>query len=490
MTIIDEDLNIPWCIANPLSFVVDPVYADTVEMERDVVPVGQPTTGPNRYTVHVPTESTVLSLGQQSPRWNTDKGIEGYTDTHINFETKTGSQTVVSLGGPATKASVKGLGDAAPLSTHGYSMVTLQRAWHDAHGQHYLLSRTEDIVLRTLGHGKRAVVQSDTGTVDLNGANEVNLAGGGVSIGAEEHLPIEHTTYGEEWGGESPHSIAAKRSGKFTGITNAALTAHNLVMAAAKMRKEYKHGHLHASIDTFADVVEWFADLGEFVRTVNEVKELYAHEEAVEGSIKMDAEHDFGISAGQKAIFFGTWGASMMSSAWTSVGAVVSASMKGIVFAGVAGAFTSLKGYKSIEMACDLGDAHFNAKRTVSISAENSVIMVGKDLAQVSGEEDALFTGGDRVWMGVSAGGGWGLEMKSDGLMIGKANGAATMKSASVAADRSIKIEKNGFTMKSGATTMMEVLKQRFVAEASAVKLHAKDADVRVSGKKILIDGP
>ena len=35
-----------------------------------------------------------------------------------------------------------------------------------------------------------------------------------------------------------------------------------------------------------------------------------------------------------------------------------------------------------------------------------------------------------------------------------------------------------------------EVLKQRFVVEAAAVKLHAKDADVRVSGKKVLIDGP
>jgi hypothetical protein len=489
MTIIDEDLSIPPLIANPQSYVADPRYADTVEIERDFVVVAQPTSGPNRYTIHVPTEMSVLSLGQQSPRWHTDKGIVGYTNSHIHFETKTNAQTVVSLGGPATKASVKGLGDAAPVSTNGYSMVTLKNAWHDAHGQHYLLSRTADITLRTLGEGKRAAIQADHGTVDLNGASEVNLAGGGVAIGAHTGLHFEDVLYEGHFGGEVPHSIAAKRAAKFTSITNAVVTAHNLVMGAAKMGKKHDEGKLHSRVDAFADVVEWFADLGEYVRTVSEVKELYAHEEAVEGHVKMDAEVDFGISAGGKAILFGTQGASLMSALWTSVSAVVSASLKGTVFAGVAGSFTSLKGYKKIELGCDLGDAHFDASRTVSVSAENSVIAVGKELAQVSGEKDAYFTGGKKAWIGVPAGGGWALQFRKDGVMIGKASAANAMKRAWVLPDRSIKIEKDGFTWKSSSTSM-KVLKQRIVAEAASVKLHAKNEDVRVAGKKVLIDGP
>ena len=105
MTVIQEYAPIPLAPSTQ-TFVVDPVYADTVEMDIDLVSVGQPTAGPNRHTTHVPTEKTVLSLGALSGRWNTDKGITGYTDSHIHFETKAGSRTVVSLGGPATKSTL------------------------------------------------------------------------------------------------------------------------------------------------------------------------------------------------------------------------------------------------------------------------------------------------------------------------------------------------------------------------------------------------
>ena len=488
MTVIQEYAPIPLAPSSQ-TFVVDPVLADTVEMDIDLVSVGQPTAGPNRHTTHVPTEGTVLSLGALSGRWNTDKGITGYTDSHVHFETKAGSRTVMSLGGPATKSTLSGLEEAAPIASHGYSMVTTKNAWHDAQKQHYLLSRTADVTLRTMGPGKRAVLQAVSGMVDLTGGKEVNLVGGGVSIGAHSSMVFEDVKYDENWHGETPHSLAAKRSAKFTTISSTALTAHSLALSAVTMRKKYKKGELHASVDAFADVAEWLIDLAEFARAKGEISELFAAEEAVENSIKMDAQEDFGVSAGGHAAFFGVQGATLVSAVWTGVSAVVSASLKGTLFAGVAGAFTSLKGYKKIELGCDLGDTLLDAKKNLSIAAEKSFIAVGHELVKVAGEENAYFSSGDNAWLGVSAGGGWGLQLNAKGIMIGKATGASTMKSAAVAADRSIKIEKASFTL-SSASTVMKIGKNSVEAKAASVKLHAKDNEVRVAAKKVLIDGP
>lgn len=489
MTLVYEDPSIPPLIASPQSFVLDPVYSDVVELELDVVSVARPTAGPNRYTQHVPSETTVLSSGAASGRWNTDKGITGYTDSHVHFETKTGAQTVVSLGGPATKSGVKGLGGSVPVASNGYSMVTLQNAWHDAQKQHYLLSRTADFTMRTMGAKKRAVIQAVQGIVDMNGAKEANLAGGGVAIGACSKIQFEDVEYAKNWSGETPHSLAAARGAKFALINAAVVTAHGLLTAADGMREKYKAGHLHPSVDSFADVAEWVADGAELVRTGIEIHELFAAEEAVENCIKVDAEEDFGVSAGGDASFFGIQGASLMSSLWASVSGVVSASLNGTLFAGVAGAYVSLKGYKKLEIGCDLGEALFDAKRDIRISTKSSFIAVGKELAKVSGEENAYFTGGKKAWIGVAAGGGWGLQLRKDGVMFGKANSAKAMKKAWIAQERSIKVAKDGLTLTS-ASTVMTIGKNAVEAKAASIKLHAKDADVRVGGKKVLIDGP
>jgi hypothetical protein len=489
MTVIHEDPSIPPLLANPQSFVIDPALAETVEMDIDLVTVAQPTAGPNRYTIHVPTETTRLSLGAASGRWITDKGITGYTDSRIHFETKAGSRTVVSLGGPATKSTLSGLEKAAPLASHGYSMVTIKNAWHDAEKQHYLLSRTADVTLRTMGRGKRAVIQAASGIVDLTGGKEVNIAGGGVAIGAHDHMKFEDVKYDENWEGETPHSLAAKRSAQFSTISAAAFTAHSLATTAVALRKRYKKGKLHFVPDDIADVIEWGIDLVEFYNAKGEIEELFAKEEAVEDCIKIDAEKDFGISAGGQASFFAVKSMTLMSSIWSSVSAVVSAGIKGTLFAGVAGAYTSLKGYSKIELGCDLGDSLFDAKKNLSISAENSFIAVGKELAKVAGEKHAYFSSGDNAWLGVTAGGGWGLRFNAEGIMIGKATSANTMKSATISPDRSIKIEKASFTLKS-ASTVMTIGKNSVEAKSSSVKLHAKDSDVRVAGKKVLIDGP
>ena len=92
--------------------------------------------------------------------WKTDVGITGYTDNHVHFEVKGTEATIVSLGGPGDRRRAS-MTAPRPAASNGYSMVTDRNAWHDAMGQHYLLSQTEDISLSTREAGKRAVVQSD-----------------------------------------------------------------------------------------------------------------------------------------------------------------------------------------------------------------------------------------------------------------------------------------------------------------------------------------
>ena len=195
------------------SFMVDPALTDAVELDHDAPALHSPTAGPNRYTIHVPTETTRLSLGQKSPRWNTDIGITGYTDSHVHFETKAHDSTIVSLGGPATTTAIPGHDAKVSAKSQGYSMVTAKNAWHEATLQHHLLSRAEDMSLRTIGGDKRAVIQADHGKVDINGGKQVNVSGGGVSIAAGE-LAVEQKGYNQPWVGTRPHSSAAPGIGR------------------------------------------------------------------------------------------------------------------------------------------------------------------------------------------------------------------------------------------------------------------------------------
>lgn len=494
-----DDPSMSPLLAGSTSFVVDPVFADTVAIDRHPVDIAQPTAGPNRSTTHVPTETTRLSLGALSSRWITDIGITGYTDSHIHFETKVTSKTVVSLGGPATTSAIKGYGDSAPVSTRGYSMVTAERAWHDSKLQHGLVSNQGDITLRTNapaaargGAPKRAVIQAEGGSVDLNGKREVNIAGGGVSIGARAGLPFEDVAYDQPWTGETPHSLGAKRGATGVALAGGLATVHNLVISAKKLIPKFKKGEIVKSVEGLLGAGEWLADLGELGLAINELVELMSKEESPEASIKIDAEKDVSGFGGGEAAFFGLRSASLGSALYTGVSAGVSASMKATLFAGVAATYASLKGYSKIEIGCDHGDVVFEAHHDVVIAADQSLIAVGKKIAQVSSEGDAYFSGANKTWAGTTSGGAWGLLFNADGVMLGKAKSANTMKTASIVANRSIKMQEGddpGITLTS-ASTVMAHTKKGHATKSTEVKLHAKDGDVRIGGKKVLIDGP
>lgn len=527
MTVIVEEVVVPPLAPSSTTFVVDPAYADAVEMEYDCVTVASPTSGPNRLTIHVPTERTVLSLGAASGRWNTDVGITGYTDHHIHFETKAHDKTVVSLGGPATTAAIAGHGGAleaeeggdegegsaradeggepaeggeerasgadagpggqakkAPGETEGYSMVTAERAWHESTGQHYLLSQEADISLRTMGANKRATIQADHGYVDLNGGEEVNLSGGGVAIGAVSAVAFEDVLPDGTFTGEAPHSTFKSIAKIGASILSAAASVHDLVLKVKKTRTKYEDGKFKWNESSYVDVPKFLLDAAKAAISTKKIVDTLTSAPAPPGCVKISASKNVGGVAGGTVAFTGALAASMSSVGAASVGGGLMATLKAGVFAGVGGTLTSIKGRKKVEISSATGNVVLSAKANVELSA-NEVEMGAKKFATVTANEQLLFGAGHRAWIGAEP--GWGLLFDGEGIAFGKASGTDKMKTAKIENEPSIRINAKKIEML-GAKGSISLTDDLCFVDASAVTLKAKRR-VKFNGRRAKLGG-
>lgn len=475
-------------VCAPASFVLDPVLTDAVELEYASTPLHSPTTGPNRYTIHVPTETTRLSLGAKSPRWNTDLGITGYTDSHIHFETKIHDKTVMSLGGPATTSALSGHDPKVPVSTQGYSMVTEKNAWHDAKLQHHFLSRAEDISLRTFGDGARAVIQADEGKVDLNGGKQVNVSGGGVSIAAGA-LAVEKMGYDKKWVGTRPHSSEAGGARIGAAVLAALSAVGNVVIN--KPRTKYEEGEFAGAKDGWADKHKREINGALFAAALNKVRKLLAEPTSPEKCVKLNAAEKLVAMAGGDISIFGTTAANLGSAGWTSVISGMSASLKGTAFASVGAMFASIKSLRKVEMGSDWGKVFVGAKGGIHLEGKNSFAAGADDVAHVASPSEAghaLFGGGEKVWMGTPAGAGFGLLLDDAGLALGMASGAAEMKSASVKEAPALRITEKLIELNNKYTSMkLEGDICTIKAKNKKIRFEASSGPITVNGSKILL---
>jgi hypothetical protein len=485
MTIGDGNLlsglNLPG-----MSFVTDPGLASVVEVDYESVALHQSTTDPNRVTIHVPTEKTVLSLGAASDRWKTDIGITGYTDNHVHFETKVNDKTIVSLGGPATTAAITGHDPKVPTKSEGYAMVTEQNAWHESDGQHYLLSRTKDISMLTLGAEKRTVVQADAGYVDVNGGQEVNLSGGGVAIGAAAKFPIEDVLYEKNFHGDSPTSVSATVASAGMDTISAVFSAHDLGLSAVKTAKSQKAGTLEKNEFFWADVVKWALDSVSFGISVGKLKDTYASASSPPGCVKLSAEQHVVGLAGKGASFSGLRGASLASTIVASVSAGMTASMKGTLFAGVSSVLTTLRGQKKLEVSSTYGDIAISAKTNVELTSNDEFIAASEDDVQVTGKKHLLFGAGKHAFIGAEP--GWGAVFNEEGIAFGKASGLGKLKSAKIESSPAICIDsgKIEIVRESAAVTLSDDM---FLIEAPAIHFDSKAKNVTFNGgSAILLD--
>lgn len=473
-------LNLPG-----ISFVTDPGLAGAVEVDYESVALHQCTTDPNRVTIHVPTEKTVLSLGAASDRWKTDIGITGYTDNHVHFETKVHDKTVVSLGSPATTAAIEGHDPAVPTKSKGYSMVTAERAWHESNGQHYLLSQEQDISMLTLGGEKRTVVQADAGYVDVNGGEEVNLSGGGVAIGGSSKVVIEDILYDKNFSGKSPTSASAKVAKVGMDLIGAVFSAHDLGLKAQKTAKKQIAGKLKKNEFFYVDVVKWLTDSAKFAMSVNKIKKVFAHAASPPGCVKLAAEQDVGGLAGTGVFFSGLMGASLASTGVATASAGMTASMKGTLFAGVGSILTTLKGQKKIEISSTWGDVVFSAKKNVEFTSNDEFVAASAKDAQVTGKKHLLFGAGKHAFIGAEP--GWGVLFDDKGIALGKASGLSNLKSAAIESSPAIRIDsgKIEIVKESVAVTLSDDL---CLIEAPGIRFDSKAKNVTFNGQMAVLD--
>lgn len=467
------------------SFVSDPVLADTVDQGYDRADIHSPTTGPNRYTIHVPTEVTRLSLGKESPRdkWNTDVGITGYTNSHVHFEVKKQDQTVVSLGGPATTALIQD-GDA-PKSSHGYSMVTEGAAWHDAVKQHYFLSQGADISLSTHGADKRAVIQSDHGIVDLNGGLQVTASGGGVSIAAGE-LELEDVRYGGHWEGKRPHSAAAGAGRITVAILAATATLHDLL--ANKIRAKFDEGKFTPVPVPWTDRGKWVITSALLGLALNKVRKLVSAEDAPPKCVKIDAKEKVGIMAGGNVGFFGKMGASLGSAAYATVSAGFSAGLSGMAFAGVGGSLVSVKGFRKVDIGSDWGKSFVGAEKKIEANAEKKFLASAKKTAHVAScgrNAKTLLGSGKRTWVGT--GQGWGMLLDGSGVAMGKATDAKDMAGTKISPFPAIRVDGSKIELHGADKTRMNLTSGNCTLVSPKISFDAASGPVTVNGSKILL---
>ncbi|MEP7121999.1 MAG: hypothetical protein ABJE95_13855 [Byssovorax sp.] len=475
-------------VCSSSSFMVDPALTDAVDIEYTKTPLHSPTADPNRYTIHVPTETTRLSLGQKSSRWNTDIGITGYTDSHVHFETKENDKTIVSLGTPATTTAIPGHDPKVSSQSDGYSMVTEKNAWHEATLQHHLLSRAEDMSLRTMGGGKRAVLQADHGKVDFNGGKQVNVSGGGISIAAGE-LEVESKGYEEEWEGARPHSSAAGGASIGAAILAALSAVGDVVIN--KPRLKYGEGDFAGAPEEAADKHKRKINMALLLAAMNKVRSLISTPTSPPKCVKLDAPETISAMAGRDLGIFGTMGANLGSALWSSVTSGVSASLSSTVFAGVGGMFASMKGYRKVEIGSDWGKVFIGAEKEIHLEGEKSFTAGADNVAHVAapgGEGSVLLGGGKKVWMGTTAGGGWGLLLDDEGLALGAASGAGEMKTAKIKDATSLRVVDTRIEFKTKAAWMKLAGDTCTIAtKDKKIRFEATSGPVTINGAKILL---
>ncbi len=486
--IIDDGVNLPGLVVPKTSYVADPWLANAVEIEYGVVDLHHPTRDPNRTTIHVPSESTVLSLGQGSGQWKTDTGITGYTDNHIHFETKVAGdgvgKTIVSLGGPATTAEINGLDAKVPTKSVGYSMVTAERAWHESAGQHYLLSHEEDISMRAVAGGKRAVVQAKLGYVDINGGEEVSVTGGGVAIGAASQITMHEVAYDENFTGKSPTSASAKTAKNVADSISILYSAHDLILKATKMVKKGKPTNAAETEYFFADIAKWGGDAVKFYISANKLKKALTQPSSTAGSVKLAAEKDVGALAGKDIALSGFLGASMGSTGSASIAAGLIATLKGTVFAGVSSILTGIKAQKKLEVTSTYGDVVFSAKKNLEFTSVGDFVAGSKGDAQITGAKQVLFGGGTRAFIGAK--GGWGALFDDKGVAFGKVAGADNRKSATIEPKPAIRIDNDKIELASGEAKVTFGNDEITIA-APGVRVDSKRQNVTMNGQRVVL---
>lgn len=385
------------------------------ELSGNRIAVATPTSGPHRLTIWVPTESTYLNLGQKAGSL-LERGIDGFTDTHIHFWT---THTEVMMGQ-----------DCKILAGHvGYSMVTRENAYHHADKQNAFISKTNQVAIRTASAG-HAVLQSDAGTTEVMGYAGVTVtAKNSVYISAGSYSP-QKTTYDQAW-------TPVSRDGGITAAVSSAATWAYIGQVAGVTLAGF-----HSSVMQCKNGDSgWIPELSQAaVKTGLAIANIAACVAGMQDSpkaVRMTGGLGIGF-AGMKTVMFG-----QILSCLTSVGGSsavgTTAELKGWLMASVWGGVTATLGSQKVtKIHSPFGRVLIDATTTASCASDKEMLICGGKNASMRSDGFATLYGGHKVYMG--SGGGYGLLVDGKSAAFGKVTNAKDLGHATIDEDYAVKV--------------------------------------------------
>ena len=455
-----------------------------------------PTNGPHRYTVVVPNkggngENSIFSVGQAGPADRIrDTGITAMTRTHIHWHTVDAPQTMVLLGGPTAHHGWEGPNGADnPATNSGYMVVTEGLAWQESRGHQYLLSKDGDAVLRSAGAGKRVVLQADQGEMDLVAKTKLYAIAPGVNISAPvEVAPVTTTNYGGSWTADMPKVEAGKASKTALTVIGVLTSAHDLFKKAPKIRKKFKEKKA-AWESEGTDIAKWTLDAYKAAATgIKTANSIWADPAPKPGVVKVSGEDSVAILGGSDVSLWGGTGVSAGGTIWAGLTAGVSASVKSSVWAGIGSMYTSLKGYRKVEMSSDYGKASVKAAKELELtSEEKSVKISAKTTAQMISDDVTFVQGKGRTVVGAGPmSSGTGMVATQDAVKIGMMTNIGDAAAADTD-DTAILMSRNSHMKLKWADSSIVLESGKIETTTGEVKIWAKSGNASINGSKILL---
>jgi hypothetical protein len=422
-------------LLDPLDTVKATDPGIVVTAEADIrVPNAAPTSDPHRITFLVPTpEDVVFSMGAAGPTERiADVGITGRTKHHIHWVTTTdepeaaasggapassgSSQTLITMGGPATTAKTASHGGVVAKTSRGFAMLTDGRSWLDAKEQFVAVSREGDISVRAASQdakGKAVGIQSDRGPVEVAGYKSVALASrSSIVISADNAFDTTDHAYGEKKYSMFTSNLVGNKVVK--AVMTAADLAGTLVAFAATFKKlttETEPGKPAWKTGPALDVIKFGVDAAKIVSTIG--RELYAwagYVDSLDGKSDISSLEKVAIQTSGAASMTGEFSASVYGGLSASLSSPLSASvlggtagLKGLAWASIWGGFeASVKGYKDAKLEGEKGKVSVKSKLKAELmSSDDKVVVQSKKDAQLSStNESAYVYGAKAVYVG------------------------------------------------------------------------------------------
>jgi hypothetical protein len=507
-------------VSAPESVIVDP-FAKFEEKEVNRPKVAEKTVGPHRYTIMVPhDDKAMVSVGQGAPHRIKDTGITGRTNSHIHFETREGEETarpaphgppadghhsepaavpmpasagelkktLISLGGGTEDAIIKSYDPVLPKNSSGFTMITLGKAWNESFDKYYVLSREEDVTLRTTGEDKRVVLQADKGKVDVIAFDEANTVAKSINIVAPMATPIQDKKYDDVWDSKVPVNKGAENWFHYTeGYAIVTGIATLLGTGIAKMRKGHKKGKKGQVVQSVLGWAHWGASMARQVLSGNHLLHALGHHESP-GSIKVSAAADYGVVAASTAAMYGGMMASMTSTGFATVMAPL-VTAEGLVFCGIGAPRTSIEGLLTVEIEAPLGNVVIDAKKEIEIECHGEIMIGAHHGVFVRSEGHTGVYGEHEAYLGAGGDAGFGVAASGKELKIGKISSKADdVEHASFDENNQILFTKKVITIKRVKSQIELDSNRVLLSQGDSSSVKVTSSNIYMNGSKIFLD--